>query len=822
MIRVLTAGYKWYAFSWLICVLLLAGVLSAWRYQQRQAFATASAGLARYQQVLWRDTVRALAEGDGARLVSRYVLDHTGRIRSAEPSWLVGTERGDQPEFAAGQELSASGSALVLAADPVDDLNRPTVVYRRRDGLVVGTLEPTDLLPENTGYTLVLRDRNGTVIAATGSAPESVFALHDAKRLAGTDLILEVGDGGGLFRSILFLAALGAGAVILALLLPLLRMRREKRLLQEERGFVNRLIARLVTASSDRTGVLIDDIGTLQAASSNFLHQINDRRLHYRENEHQLQLTINLIASISTLIDQIKQHTDLLATSHDHLQAIIDALDEAVLTVDREHRLQTVNSAAERLLGTERLQVQDRLLHEVIPTEDQHGERLARLCRRTIERDRSGSLREPLPCLDVDGEVHQLIASCSPLMVSHDVSGAVVTLRDITEQHHLQAQLQHSLKVDTIGRLAAGIAHDFKNILTSILMSAERLSDDLEDRPGQRRRAETIVAAADKAARLTQQLMNYVRQQEPEPRPNDVHELIDESLAILQENCGPRIDIDTRCRAINSTVLCDQGQMVNALVNFGINSRDAMPDGGQLVFSTRNLPGRISDDRVGTGIFSETGLVEIEISDTGCGISPASLEHIFEPFFTTKQHGTGLGLSTLRDLFRSYSGEVTVESTEGEGTVFRVVLPTTRTRTEKKGQSSWHSVVGGEGCLLIADDEISIREILTDTCEGYGFSVITAEDGLQTVDCYREHQTDIDLVLLDIHMPKQDGIEVFRRIRQIDSAAQVILCSGYADSENIRHLLEHEGLAGHLIKPYTTRMILKAIHKALGNKSQER
>ena len=369
-------------------------------------------------------------------------------------------------------------------------------------------------------------------------------------------------------------------------------------------------------------------------------------------------------------------------------------------------------------------------------------------------------------------------------------------------QERLAEELRHAQKMDAIGQLAGGIAHDFNNILTAIRGNAELLA--LGDDPREREEyAQDIVSAASRAADLTQQLLTFARKAGTRFVGADVGQLVEEVVELLRRSIDRRIDIEVSLEAEESVVTGDPAQLQHALLNLGVNARDAMPGGGTLRFRTR---GRwVGQDEIGQHptLRKVGNYIEVEVSDTGCGIPENIIERIFDPFFTTKEpgHGTGLGLASVYGCVQSHSGEVTVESREGVGTTFRLLLPLGRPQAVMETESAGEAPQPGKGRILIADDEESVRKLAARALERLGYTVTTCVDGREALERYQESDAGYDLVILDMTMPRMNGHETFVALRERYPGVRAVVASGYM-TEEVRQLLEDEGISGVIAKPY--------------------
>jgi two-component system, cell cycle sensor histidine kinase and response regulator CckA len=386
---------------------------------------------------------------------------------------------------------------------------------------------------------------------------------------------------------------------------------------------------------------------------------------------------------------------------------------------------------------------------------------------------------------------------------------------EITEQKRLQHQLFQSQKMDIVGQLAGGIAHDFNNMLAGIMAAAELLKLRLPNDEKNSKMLDTIIEATTRSADLTRELLTFSRKGTAVSGPVRIHDTIAAVMSLLERTIDKQIQLSARLEGGNPVVMGDQTQLQNALLNLGVNARDAMPLGGTLTYATT---GKILDeaDCRSLGISLSPGrYLEIAVSDTGVGMTKVVMEHIFEPFFTTKGvgKGTGLGLAAVFGTVRSHQGEVCVQSEPGVGSVFRIYLPMAE---EEIVQSVCDGgAVAGKGGILLVDDEEILRDVGRDLLEGLGYTVYLAENGEQALEVFTGHRNDISLVMLDMVMPKMGGMEAFLRLREQAPGVKVLFCSGF-NREGTGDELVRLGASGFIQKPYNRSKLSRAVAEALG------
>jgi PAS domain S-box-containing protein len=394
-----------------------------------------------------------------------------------------------------------------------------------------------------------------------------------------------------------------------------------------------------------------------------------------------------------------------------------------------------------------------------------------------------------------------------------DVVSIVAVGRDVTEQRAMEEQLRHAEKMQAIGQLAGGVAHDFNNQLTGILACGELLEAALEHEPELQELAEMIVTAAEHSARLTRQLLSFARKGKGRMVPVDLHGTIQDVLALLRRSFDKRITLRTVLEARPSTTLGDPGQLHNALLNMALNSRDAMPGGGELTFATRVVDLDAARIEAGRLDVVPGRYLAVDVRDTGAGMDAQTLAHVFEPFFTTKDvgRGSGLGLAAVYGTTKAHRGAVEVSSEVGRGTTFTLHLPLVESEVERKGEEDAPAVEVRRR-ILVVDDERMVRDVLRRLLERAGHQVVVADGGAEGVETYRRQWHHVDLVILDVMMSDMDGREALARMRAVNPGIRAVLSSGYAMDGDA--LLATDGVR-LLQKPYTLEDVSRALAEAL-------
>jgi two-component system, cell cycle sensor histidine kinase and response regulator CckA len=507
-------------------------------------------------------------------------------------------------------------------------------------------------------------------------------------------------------------------------------------------------------------------------------------------------------------ITERKRSEAALARSEARARAMLDSALDAIVTIDSAGLILEFNPAAESMFGRSR--------NEVL------GERMSALLMapgdgephflRYLRNGDVGELgRRELAVLRADGTEFRAELA---LTVTDSVEGPVFTgfLRDLSEQKALQAQLIQSQKVEAVGQLAGGIAHDFNNLLTAISSYAD-LADGTIDAGSDPRLAESIGGirgASDQAARLTQQLLAFSRQQVLKPEIVCANDVVEEHVPMLRRLLGEEIDVQLSLDRRLGAAKIDPGLLSQVLMNLSVNARDAMPAGGVLTIATENVDLRGAPTIGGPGNGQH---VMLSVSDTGDGIDDATLARIFEPFFTTKDpgKGTGLGLPTVIGIVEQSGGRVAVQTEQGSGTTFTVYLPVVRQAVTSRTSAPEARIdrpAGHERILLVEDNEI-VRGPVTLLLEELGYDVVAAEGPTEAL-ALAASGAPLDLLLTDVVMPGINGRQLAERLRELQPGLKVLFMSGYTDDAVIaRGVIDHE--MAFLQKPFGADQLAQTV-----------
>ena len=406
---------------------------------------------------------------------------------------------------------------------------------------------------------------------------------------------------------------------------------------------------------------------------------------------------------------------------------------------------------------------------------------------------------------DLEGNHHHMVVSGTPYFDARNkYKGAIGIYTDISELKKLEAQLQQSQKMEAIGTLAGGIAHDFNNILSGVLGYASLMKKFLVPGSQSVHYVEMIEKSAERGAALAGQLLGFSRKGKQFVRNVDIHQLIDDVAEILKRTVDRRISVVTRKGARTSTIEGDPGQIEQMLMNLCINAKDAMPKGGQLSIATDVVEIAANSSRLYQGLLPGSFL-QLTVEDTGEGMAPKVMERLFEPFFTTKEEGkgTGLGLSMVYGTVKHHGGIVKVYSEPDHGSVFIVLLPIKQSPDLAPESVTRRTVTCGTGTVLVIDDEEIMQQLLGEMLQEMGFRVLLAHDGVEGLEVYRNQWQSIDLVIVDMIMPRLSGRETFLAMKEINPMVKTILSTGF--SRTARFWKHWNWVLQHLFKSRSGR-----------------
>ncbi|MGD0909958.1 MAG: response regulator [Candidatus Acidiferrales bacterium] len=398
--------------------------------------------------------------------------------------------------------------------------------------------------------------------------------------------------------------------------------------------------------------------------------------------------------------------------------------------------------------------------------------------------------------------------------------------RDMTERRALEQQLRQAQKFEAIGQLAGGVAHDFNNVIGAILGWAELGEEQASLSEGQLLTYfKKIHSQCDRVTALVRQLLAFARRQILEPRDLSLNQTVQEVLNLLEGVIGKDIEIHSDLAQDLSVVCADPAQIEQVLMNLCINSRDAMPKGGRLIIETRNVQISVEQCRATPGL-KPGAYAQLRVRDTGIGMDSAVRDRIFEPFFTTKGtgKGTGLGLATVYGIVKQHGGFIYVESEEGHGSEFRILLPAVEASAKTEHPLAIiedKPIRGGTETILIAEDHEGIRETAETVLKSLGYRVLLSSDGEEAVAMFSAHRDDISLVVLDVIMPRRNGAEAYAAISAMKPGVSAIFATGYSNETAALAEIVERGVAV-LRKPYSPRTLCRRVREVLDRVARSR
>lgn len=694
--------------------------------------------------------------------------------------------------------------------------------------------------------------------AATGAR-----AILEAPMLSGGELIGTLGvmdfDGTRRFtdddaRLLMLFASLAAGALRHSRLLDQARRRAEQLAASEERLrsildntsamvflldrcqrflFVNRRWERLFGRARDQVAgkslfdVLPRGLAQAHAASNQAVFSTGrpveqeETFLHGDDPRTYLSLkfplfdaggAVEALCVLSTDITERKLAEETLRASEGRYRTLFERNLAGVLRNRLDGSILELNDAFARILGySSRAELEQRNVAEFYfdPTE-----RNAMLRRLRAERSLSN---HEIRFRRKDGSPAWVLANIVLLEDERDGAAVQGTIIDITEAKRLEESLRQAQKMEAIGQLAGGVAHDFNNLLTTILGYADLALSALPPHAPLKEELCEIRRAGERAASLTQQLLAFGRKQVAAPMALNLNAVVGQVGDMLRRLLGEAVTLAVQLDPELALTWADPGQIEQILVNLALNARDAMPQGGTLTLSTRNVELTLAQ-AAARGDLAPGAYVALAAADTGCGMDEETLARAFEPFFTTKPvgKGTGLGLSTVYGIAKQSGGHAEAESSPGRGAVFTILLPRTHERTARPSASAEPAKKprGGQETVLLVEDEARVRKLTKLSLEKLGYSVLAASDGERALALCREHKGPIHLLLCDVVMPGLNGRQVAELLRALRPELKILHMSGYPDDAVLRLGVE-QAKTPFLCKPFNADRLAAKVREAL-------
>lgn len=501
-----------------------------------------------------------------------------------------------------------------------------------------------------------------------------------------------------------------------------------------------------------------------------------------------------------------------LEESERQYRELVENAHEGIWVVDENGLITFSNQRLSAILGYD--EMLGRNINELVPSDKKRI-----LLNLLVQNMRGLVAQEEIEMLCNDGKLVSVIISSVPVVEGDRYRGSFAMVTDITDKKRMETKLLHQQKMESIGTMAGGIAHDFNNILTGVLGYASLLKHRLQEEPETQRFVEIIETSSLRAADLVRQLLAFSRGTQPEDLqivyPN---RLIRETARLLESSVGKDVVLELDLDPHIPPIAANSTQVQQAILNLCLNSRDAMPNGGKISISTAevDLDGDLAPAY--QDIAAEPGkYIRIRVADDGSGIAEENLDKIFDPFFTTKEvgKGSGLGLAMVYGIVQNARGYVQVQSEEKKGTEFNLYFRLASGREQEPALSQLKPGLEGNETILLVDDEPMVRDLGTEILRGYGYQVIEASDGVEALEIFNHKRAEIDLVILDLLMPKLSGKETLERLRQLDSTLKILICSGYGSREPDSKLLDGDRQTPLVHKPFKPEELVYAVRKML-------
>ena len=490
--------------------------------------------------------------------------------------------------------------------------------------------------------------------------------------------------------------------------------------------------------------------------------------------------------------------------------ALLDKSQDAICVIDLSHRFTYWNKSAERLYGWASKDASGKKADEMLFRDRSYFDRARK------EVMEKGEWKGE--CCQVTQGDESVIVESQWTLVTDETGrpkSILMVNTDVSEHKKIEAQFLRTQRMESIGTLAGGIAHDLNNVLAPILMSVEILKAKFKDEQSKRMLG-ILESSAKRGADMVKQVLTFARGVDGERVLLQTKHLIKEVAKIVNETFPKTIHLKTNIAENLWTTMGDATQLHQVMVNLTVNARDAMPEGGTLTVTAENTV--VEANQENHPASAKPGFyVVIKVKDTGTGIPREVLDKIFEPFFTTKEmgKGTGLGLATVLGIVKSHGGFVQVQTEANKGTTFLIYLPALENTAQQPVEAEHQPMPSGNGELILAvDDEASVLSMTKETLETFGYRVLTAKDGTEAVATYSANRNEIKGVLTDMLMPFMDGPATIRVLKKMDPNVRIIAASGLMDNEKVKDATGMDNIA-FLMKPFTAEKLLHAVHKVL-------
>ncbi len=522
----------------------------------------------------------------------------------------------------------------------------------------------------------------------------------------------------------------------------------------------------------------------------------------------------NFLTSFANQIAMALENANLyrkLEDSERKYREIVENVNEGIWILDGNGTIRFSNCHLREMLGYE-----DLVDHNVYSLVNEEGKKV--LLRVLMENMGGRTAKEEVVLQWKSGDPVSVLISSVPIMTEDQYSGCLAMLTDLTEKKLIESRLLQAQKLESIGTMAGGIAHDFNNILTGILGYINLLKLKTRKDSDIGRYADIIERSSLRAADLVTKLLAFSRDSQPgRSLVSAVNEIVQETLEFMKSSLPKNIETGFSLQEDLPLIKCDPTQVQQAILNICLNALDAMPDGGRLSVATSEVEYKEVASCLDFTTHPDRYIC-ISISDTGTGIETEVMDRIFDPFFTTKEvgKGSGLGLPMAYGIVKSGEGCIHVESGNGQGTTFKIFFPVMESVTESAKEPSKSQALGGSETILVVDDEEVVRDLATEVLSVHGYNVLSAQDGLEAIHVYKAFEHDIDLVLLDISMPRMGGKEAYEKLKEINPDIKVLFCSGH-DPNHEMYEAPRNGDLHYVSKPFKIDELVRKVQQVLNH-----
>jgi two-component system, cell cycle sensor histidine kinase and response regulator CckA len=513
-----------------------------------------------------------------------------------------------------------------------------------------------------------------------------------------------------------------------------------------------------------------------------------------------------------------KDIASVLHKNEQMVEALLASASQAIISVDKSGRIVLVNARTQELFGYPAQELMGAQIEILLPDASKVSHEKQRSAYFQNPHVRPMGIGMELAGRRKNGSEFPVEVSLSFVRTEEGMF-AIAFVSDISQRKNLEEQLMHAQKMEAVGRLAGGVAHDFNNMLTVIAGYNQMMLDHLSPLDPVRGYAEEVLKAADRAAALTNQLLAFSRRQVVQARVFNVNATLVNTEKMLRRLIGEDVDLSLKLSPEVGNIKADPGHIEQVIFNLATNARDAMPGGGHLTIETASV--YLDDTYTKTHLGVEPGrYVMIAVTDTGEGMDLDTKRQIFEPFFTTKEKGkgTGLGLATVYGIVKQAGGDIWVYSEKGRGTTFKLYFPSVTQPALESSDANGSRPIAGNETILVVEDEQGVRELTAKMLKRMGYSVLTAAGGPEALELVRRHAGEIAMLLTDVIMPNMNGMQLAEELRRLRPEIKVVYVSGYTENTIGHHGSTDDG-AAFIAKPFNREELGRKVRSVLGQTS---